>query len=275
MDEGTTEEGIVPPPATAARLQSASLRCENCGRTTPHRILRWDPRSSGRRGSLSGIARCQECRWTHPFTETAPAEVDVALVVSEGPRSIRKKTRLPAHRRLQVGSGVPGESGSLRIRRIDTRAEESVGSATTEETATVWATREGETAVPVSIVERARTHAVRWVVPSGTEVAVGDEVVVDRSTVVVVALRARGHTWRKVGDRFPVSDVQRLYGRRLDTPPAGSSDWRRVRVRPSSPASSTSSASRSRSGPGTRTARTVPRVRIAEGGAAVQSVAPL
>jgi uncharacterized Zn finger protein len=258
----------------AARLQAASLPCENCGRTTAHRILRWDPRGDRARGPLAGVARCQECRWTHRFTQLEPRAVEVALVVSEGPRSTRRRVRLPALRRLQVGSGVPGESGRLRIRRIDTRAGESVASATTNETATIWVTSEGETAVPVSVVERARTRAVRWVVPSETQVAVGEEVEVDGSALTVVALRARGHTWRRPGDRFEANEVQRLYGRRREMPPAGSNDSRRVRVRASSAASSASRALRSRSGPGTRTARTVPRDRIADGGAAVQSASP-
>jgi uncharacterized Zn finger protein len=268
--EGDTSASV---PA-AARLLSASLPCENCGRTTPHRILRWDPRATGKRGPLSGVARCQECRWTHPFTQSTPSEIDVALVLSEGPRSTRRRVQLPAHRRLQVGSGVPGESGSLLIRRIDTRTKESVDSAVTDETSTIWATREGETSVPVSIVERARTRAVRWLVSSDTQVGVGDEVQVDGSAVVVVGIRARGHTWRRVGDRFIAPDVQRVYARRREMPPAGSSDWSRVRVKPSSPASSTSRASRARSSPGTKTARTVPREATAGGGAAVQSVSP-
>jgi uncharacterized Zn finger protein len=263
-----------PPSQAIGRLLSASLPCENCGHTTPHRVLRWNPRAARSTGPLSGIARCQECRWTHPFTQVAPAEVEVALVISEGNRSRRSRVRVPAHRRLQVGSGVPGKGDKLLIRRIDTRSKESVTSATTDDVATLWATPEGETAVPVSIVEHARTRAVRWVVPSPTEVAVGDEVDIDGTTVVVVALRAKGHTWHRFGDRFLVTDVQRVYGRRREMPPAGSSDWRRVRVRPNSVASSTSTASRSRSAPGSKRARTVPRARMADAGAAVQSVSP-
>lgn len=266
-------------PATAAgslatRLQSVSLPCENCGQTTAHRVLRWDPRTTRSRTQLSGVARCQVCRWTHPFVQRAPATFEIAVVVSEGPRSTRQRLRVPAHRRIQVGSGLPGGHGELEIHRIDRRDGESVASALTNETATVWATRTDATAVPVSIVDRDRTVAARWVVSPATEVAVGETVEVDGLPLVVVGVRARGHTWKQAGDRFPARDVQRLYGRRREMPPAGRSDWRRVRLRPSSDASSASSASRSRSGPGTRTARTVPRTATAVVGAAVHILSP-
>lgn len=182
----------------------------------------------------------------------------MALVVSEGARSTRSRAHLPAHRHLQVGSNVPGDGTGLRIHRIDTRSRGSVSRAATQEVATLWVTRAGETAVAVSIVERARTTSVRWVIPSETEFAVGDEVEVEGTAIVIVGVRAQGHTWRRVGDRFRAPDVQRVYGRRRAIPPAGSNAWSRVRVRPSSAASSTSSTSRSRSGPGTKTTRTVP-----------------
>jgi uncharacterized Zn finger protein len=245
--------------SSTARLRSVSLPCENCGRTTSHRVLRWDPRGKRATVPLSGIARCQECRWTHPFTQPTTPVVEIALVVSEGEKSRRERVQVPAHRRLQVGSRLPGGTGAFLIHRIDTRSRESVTHSTTDDVATVWVTPEGETAVAVSIVERAQTRPVRWVVPTPTEVAVGDELRVDGTDVVVVALRARGHTWRLFGDRFVASDIQRVYARRREMPPAGSSDWSRVRVRPSSRESSTSIASRSRSSPGTRTARTAPR----------------
>jgi len=272
MGEDAPGEESARPGTTAARVRSAALPCENCGRTTPHRVLRWDRGGDGTRSRLSGVARCQECRWTHPFVQVAPSEVEVALIVSEGAHSSRRRVPLPAGRRLQVGSGLPGGGGELEIRRIDTHDGESVASATTTETATVWATPAGATAVPVSIVGGARTVATRWPTAPETPVSVGDEIEIEGAAIVVVGLRARGHTWRRFGDRFTAGEVQRLYARRRAMPPAGSSDWSRVRVRPSSAASSTSRAARSRSGPGTRTTRTVPRAATAEGGAAVQSV---
>jgi len=258
----------------ADRLRFASLPCENCGKVTGHRILRWDRAGSGSRGRLSGIARCQECRWTHPFQQVPATFVEVALVVSEGPRSTRRRLRIPAQRRLEVGSGLPESDAELRIRRLDDRAGDSVPAAPSESVSTIWATVVGPLRVPVSIVERARTRPARWVTDADTEVEIGDAIRVDADSVVVVGIRADGKTWKLAGDRFRAEDVQRLYVRRRAMPPAGSSPWSRVRVRPSSPVSSTSRASRSRSAPGTRTTRTVPRAAIAAGGAAVQSVAP-
>jgi uncharacterized Zn finger protein len=271
-DARSEDTGAIESPTI--RVRAAALPCENCGRTTPHRVLRWDRGGPGARSRLSGIARCQECRWTHPFVQVAPGQVEVALIVSEGARSSRRRVPLPAGRRLQVGSGLPGGGGELEIRRIDTRDGESVASATTNEAATVWAARTGESAVPVSIVGGARTVATRWVVSPETEVGVGDGVEVDGVEIVIVGLRARGHTWKRTGDRFVAREVQRVYGRRRARPPAGRRDWSRERLSPNSEASSASTWSRSRSGPGTRRARTVPRAATAVAGAAVQSDSP-
>jgi uncharacterized Zn finger protein len=268
----TPEEPDGAPPA-AVRVQAASLLCDSCGRTTPHRILRWDRRPTGSPGRLSGVARCQVCRWTHPFVQTPPPESEVALVVSAGSESVASRLRVPSLRKLQVGSNLPGSAEPLRIRRIESRSGESLPAALPADVGTVWATHEGERAVPVSIVERARTHAARWITTPTVEVEVGVSLTVDGATTVVVGIRARGRTWRYPGARFPASDVQRLYVRRA-MPPAGSRDWSRVRVRPSSRARATSSAPRSRSGPGTRTTRTVPRAATADGGADVQSNSP-
>ncbi len=197
----------------------------------------------------------------------------MSLIVSEGGRSTHQRIRLPRYRRVQVGSGIPGASGELRIRRLDDRAGATVRAAVSDELSVIWATPHGPRLVPVSIVEAARTRSAPWSAPPDSEVGVGDVLSLDGGSVEVVGVRARGRTWKRPGDRFPADEVQRVYARRA-SPPAGSSDWRRVRFRPSSPTSARSRASRSRSGPGRSTARTVPRVRNAAGGAAVHRVSP-
>lgn len=260
-------------PGTASQVRAAGLRCESCGQITPHRILRWDRNGNDPGARLSGIARCQVCRWTHPFAQPKAEVTEVTLIVSEGPRSTASRVEVPRHRRLQVGSGLPGSTEPLRIRRLETRRGEPVPAAAPPDVATVWATREGERSVPVSIVESARTRPAHWTVGADVEVEVGSTIQVDGEQTVVVGLRARGRTWRYPGARFAAAEVQRLYVRR-EIPPAGRRDWRRVRPRPSSRDSATSSVSRSRSGPGISTARTVPRARTADGGAQVQSDSP-
>jgi len=258
----------------AYRLLSARLHCENCDRETIHRILRWDRGSvpDGRVGR--GIARCRECRFTHPFEVARPAEVEVDRIVSTGSSSHRSRLRLPKGTELAVGERLPDSGSGLLIRRIDSRAKRSVERAPVEEVATVWLTPDVRPAIPVSLIDGARTTGMRWEPASTTEVGIGDRLRVEGVGLEVVALRARGHTWRRPGDRFPVSEVQRLYGRSTVRPPAGRRDWRRERETPSSRESSRSRSSRSRSGPGRSRTRNVPRARTASGGAAVQRVAP-
>jgi uncharacterized Zn finger protein len=201
--------------APLERVRSARLPCEVCRAETPHRILRVDrPRGAGSRRA-SGIARCQTCRWTHPFEVALVGTVDIARIVSEGARSERTRIPLPRGRRLQVGSGLPGSDRALRIQRIDTRDGRNVRAASTDDIATVWAVRDVGAVVPVSIVEGRRTRSARLVVPRGTRYAVGDRVTVARARLDIVALRARGKTWRQPGDTFAAEDVQRMYGRRV------------------------------------------------------------
>lgn len=260
--------------APAHRLASATLFCENCGTSTPHRILRIDGRGAGPGRPIRGIARCRTCHFTHPFESAGEDHVDISLIVSSGASSERERLRLPRFRTIQVGTGVPDTDRALTVRRIDVRTGRSVPSARAGEVATVWASRDEGAVVLVSIVEGRRTRSDRLRLPHRTQIAVGDELLTSVGPIEVVGLRARGRTWRRPGDAFPADEVDRVYGRRTASPPAGRSDWRRGRDSPSSRERLVSTASRSRSSPGTRRTRREPRARTAEGGAAVHSDVP-
>jgi len=276
MGEHTEEDdpGTARVSPTASRLLAATLFCENCGEATPHRILRIVTAGKSPAGDLRGVARCRSCRWTHPFEVVRAGGVEVNEIVSEGSRSDRRRVTLPKGQRVQLGSGVPGSPEPLRIHRIETRDGTSPSDALTDAVATLWVTRDVGSVVPVSVVEGARTVPRRLTVPPETLFRVGEEIAVDGRTIVIVALRARGHTWRRLGDEFPGSEVRRIYGRRTEIPPAGRRDWTRGRGTPSSRESSISRSERSRSAPGVRRNRTVPRVRTAVGGATVHRDSP-
>ncbi len=268
----------VPPPTAAneppLRIWAARLFCENCEKDTPHRILRLVPRKGSRPGELRGVARCRECRWTHPFETVRPATVEVTEIVSEGPRSTRRRVTLRRGARVLVGSGVPGSDEPMLVHRIETRGGTSRPEALAEEISTLWVTPNVGAVVPVSVVEGARTRAVRSTWPPETVLEVGALLNVGTTEVRIVGLRALGRTWRHPGDRFRALEVTRVYGRRTDMPPAGRRDWSADRPIARSRASSTSRSERSRSGPGVRRTRTVPLRRSASGGAAVQRVSP-
>jgi len=151
---------------------------------------------------VSGVARCRECRFTHPFESLPEDRVELALIVSAGPTSESARVSLPRFRKLQVGTGVPESETPLIIHRIEDRNGRSLSTAPAVQIATIWATRDEGAVVPVSIVEGRRTHASRLPMPHGTVLRVGDELRVDEQTVEIVGLRARGHTWRRFGDQF-------------------------------------------------------------------------
>jgi len=256
------------------RVFAATLFCEMCNGLTPHRILRMDPTRRSGTGPVGGTARCRVCQWTHRFESRSPERVEVAQIVSAGRTSARSRVQLPAHIQVEVGSAVPGTDEPYRVRRIDTNDGRRVISASTDDVATLWVVRDEGAVVPVSIVEGRFTRAVRLVVPRGTVFAVGTRVTAQGTPLDIVALRARGRTWRLDGDAFPAEEVQRVYGRRTERPPAGSRDWSRGRDSPSSFESSTSRSARSRSSPGVRRTRTSPSARTAEGGATVHRSSP-
>jgi len=261
MDPAPTDASGTP------RVLAATLPCENCGRPTVHRILRWDPKSFPKGERSRGVARCRNCGWTHPFDMARATQVEVARIVSRRSTSIRDTVRLGAGAPVVIGSNLAGVDPPVRVRRIDLRSGGSAPRARAEEIATIWTVADEGLVVPVSIQEGARTRPTRWEVDPNLEVAVGDERTIDGVVLQVVALRARGHTWRRAGDRFRASELERVYGRRTEIPPAGRRDWSRGRGRPSSRTNSRSRSSRSRSGPGVKITRKVPRVRIADGGA--------
>jgi uncharacterized Zn finger protein len=256
---------------SAPALASATLYCESCGRETPHRVLRVDRTPHAPGAVLSGVARCRECRRTHPFESLATATVDRVLIVSSGAESKRSSVRIPRHARLEVDRELPGADPPVRIRKLELANGGSRRTAVASEVATVWGVRDTGAVVRVSLVEGARTRPAVVRLPHGTELEVGAELNVEGTRTEIVALRAAGHTWRRPGDRFPSERVDRAYVRRTAMPPAGRSDWSRSRESPSSEAREASRSSRSRSSPGIRVTRRAPRARSADGGADVQS----
>lgn len=248
-----------PGPAAPPRVLAATLVCENCGRPTLHKILRWDPRSYPKGERSKGIARCRVCGWTHPFDLAPPAEVEVSVVVSRRSTSVHERLRLSPTESVEVGSTLPRSEPPLRVRRIDLRSGESAVRSLARDIGTLWVAVDEGLLVPVSIIEGARTRTTRWNADPGTEVVVGDRTTFDGLSVEVIALRAHGHTWRRPGDRFRASELQRIYGRRTAIPPAGRRDWSIGRERPRSRTRSFSRSSLSRSGPGVKRNRTSPR----------------
>jgi uncharacterized Zn finger protein len=242
----------------SARIASAQIFCDSCRRETAHRVLRVLPGRAGS-GAVRGIARCKECQLTHPFESKPEATVDVRVVVSEFERSTRSMVPFPRHRRLLVGSGLPSMEPSLRVRRIDLKDGRRATEARSEEIATLWVTREGPPSVKVSIVTGRLTRTTRLPYTPGTRFEVGGPVVVENRPLWIAAVRARGHTWRMRGDVFAAEEVERVYVRRTEMPPAGNRDWSSERETPRDSARVRSTVARSRSSPGSRTARTSPR----------------
>ena len=256
VTDPTPEEA--PTESASAHIASAQIFCESCRRETAHRVLRVTP-GRARGGAVRGIARCKECRLTHPFESIPEPTVDVTVVVSEFDRSTRSVVKFPRHRRLLVGSGLPSMEPSLRVRRIDLRGGRQATEARTEDITTLWVTRESPPSVKVSIVTGRLTRTTRLFYAPGTRFEVGASVRVEDRPFWISAVRARGHTWRMRGDVFPAEEVERVYVRRSEMPPAGSRDWSSERETPSDSARVRSTVARSRSSPGTRTARTSPR----------------
>lgn len=247
------------PPPLSERLFAATLRCDNCDAETPHRVLRWISGTTRRSGALSGTARCRRCGWVHPFSIVRPARVEVAVVISDGPQSVHRRLLLLSTARVEKGGRIPGVDEPLYVRRIEASSGHSVSSARPSEIATVWATHQTGAAVPVSVIEGARTWTERLTLPTDSRLAVGEMLSVRGQRLEIVALRARGRTWRKPEDSFPAAEVSRVYTRRTEIPPAGRRPWSNGRVRPSSRTSSFSRSSRSRSGPGDKRTRRTPR----------------
>jgi len=270
IDESPAGSGEAPGPGP---LGAARLFCEVCGEETPHRIFRLRP-GGGAAGVVAGTARCRVCRTTHSFETRAPTLAPVAMIVSDGPRSVRETLRLPPDLRVEVGGTLSTPDGDVRVRKLDGTDGRTRTQGRVAEIATVWATRGTGTSVKVSVVDGATTEPTRVVVDPTVRFEVGGAVTVGRQRLTIVALRARGHTWRQPGDAFAADEVQRIYGRRTAMPPAGRRDWRSVRSTPSSVDSSTSQRARSRSSPGVIRKRTVPRARTEDGGATVHRSAP-
>jgi len=263
-----TDHGGAP---SAGALGSAVLFCESCGRETMHRILRLDPTAGPAPRAVGGIARCRECRWTHPFLSAREPAVPVPVIVSKGSSSERRTVELAAAGTLRVGEPLPGVDPGLVVHRIDRHDGARAPSALAREAKTVWAIVPSPPTLRVAVMEGARSATERVTVAPGLRLGIGDELRVPGGPVTIVALRARERTWRRPGDTFAAAEVAVVYGRRTVSPPAGRSPWSRGRGTARSRASSTSRVGRSRSSPGERRKRTVPRASIAARGATARN----
>lgn len=243
----TSEE----PAPGAAEIRRATLYCETCGALTPHRLLRIDRKSPA--GAVAGIGRCQECRTTGPFFSGAERSAPVEAIVSSGPRSERLRLDLPAKEQLHQGDLLEVAGGPARLTKLEDRRHRPVREGHAEELSTVWATRSVESTVRVAVIEGDRSRTVRVPVSALPPLAVGASFRLGGAYLSVTALRARGRTWRRIGDAFPAEEVSVLYARRATNPPAGSRRWSTERETPSSRDSASSRRARSRSSPGDRT----------------------
>jgi uncharacterized Zn finger protein len=258
-----------------AGLHAAELPCETCGKVTMHRVVGVGAARRSAEGRIvEGTARCSECRWTHRFRLDLPEDLRIPAVLSSGARSTPMEVRLPPGQRIQVGSGLPGQGSPLRVMRIDLKTGRSAGEARAREIQTVWVAPDVPKPIPVSLVLGPRTAVTHAVLPPEQPVVVGETLSVAGGTLRIVGLRARGRTWSDPDDGFPAREVDRIYTRRTESPPAGASRWSKSREIPSSRTISSSSAGRSRSFPGVNTRRSRPRARRAAGGAEVQRVSP-
>ncbi len=241
------------------RIHAATLFCELCARSTEHRILRLDPRPRESRSvALSGIARCRECGTTHRFANTASRLVSLREVVSERDRSTYRTVELPGNTTLTVGQTRPLSSPPVIVRRIDLATGLQADTSRAVEATTVWVVPEGEPRVRLSLIEGARTRSEFLPMGPEEQVVLGQVLQAHGSEWVVTALRTKGRTWRQGTAVFPVSELERVYARRAEIPPAGRRPWSRSRGKPNSRESSTSRTARSRSSPGVRRKRTTP-----------------
>ncbi len=258
-----------------AAVGAASLFCDACQEVTPHRIL--NLKGSDRRAPgavLSGIGRCQRCRWTHPFGSASPARRSLRAIVSDGPVSRRIELNLPPGREVGIGGRIRLGSDQFVIHRIELAGQRSVPIAAAREIGCLWLTADRPPHVPVSIIEGRRTRSIRWTPPSGARIGVGDDLLLEGATYLVTGIRTGGRTLRRASDPIEARTIDRLYVRRTWNPPAGSSDWRSSREIPSSRESSRSRSLRVRSSSGASRTRRPPAERRASGGAATHRGSP-
>jgi uncharacterized Zn finger protein len=250
----------------SAQLHSARLRCEVCGTETPHRILHVE-RGGSAGGVVRGVARCRTCGVAHPFVSEPSSTSEFWLILSDGPRSERTRVALPSDRKVQVGTGLPEFTEPVEVHKIEDLRGRTISVGRVRDVRTIWAVRKGGPFVLFSLIQGRRTVPGRLPVEPETVLEVGAPVRLSGTSATIVGLRARNRTWRQPGDRFPAGEVQRVYARRGEIPPAGSRDWSSERETPRSRASSVSRTARSRSSPGVRRYRTSPRARTAATGA--------
>lgn len=225
--------------SSTARVSVLELPCPSCGEKLRHRVLHVKGGSPGAEGGgapgrLEGIARCARCHTAHPFLLEAKQLRAVPVIVSEGPESFREEVPLPEDRTLELDGTLRVSGRPVRITRIEGPMARNLHRARPSQVVAVWTVPTDELTLRVSLVEGARTRSFHLTVKGDQELRVGDQFRVEGETVEITGLRARGRTYRELGDVLPAREVQRIYGRSTRTPPGGRSAWRRSREMPRS-----------------------------------------
>ncbi len=203
-----------------APIHSLSLRCPACGEESPHRVLHVSAYRAA--GYLAGIARCGQCRHSHPFEVRTPHNT-VHVVVSDGARSRETRIEAPA-RRYSPGDILDVEGKRARVTRVEYPSEGPRPPALRAIPSTVWATIEGPARVKVSLSAGPKTIPLTTEVPREQVLRVGEILSVGGRPLRIYAIRVGLRTYDLEGYEAPAGKVVRVYARSARTPPPGRRD---------------------------------------------------
>jgi len=195
--------------AAMAAPSALVLKCEECGKEGPHRVLRG--RVAGKDEVVfEGVVKCSACGAVRSIVTREPRPIEVPLVLSWMANSVRQMIEMGPEEDVVVGEEIVLADGRARVTAVESKGRR-VQKAKASEVDTIWAKRADKVWVPFSVNMGNRTVARRVLAAPDEEFEVGDIVDLGKERALVHRIRTAHRTLDH--GSVTADEIVRVYGR--------------------------------------------------------------
>ncbi len=197
IEESGTPEAVVAP-------------CPDCGTDTTHAVLH------GTLGSKAGFTldatvQCEECDRVHHVLLKEPAPIEVPVIVSAGPQSVKTRALFIPTDRVAIGDEFPLNERRVQVTGVELPSGKRVNEADVASVRTIWVRDFESVALLFAINMKRKTIAKALAVDPEEEYTVGSEVLFGRLRVTIHAIKTHDTLLRR-GPAI-ARDIVRVFAR--------------------------------------------------------------
>ncbi|MCL1983951.1 MAG: hypothetical protein FWG58_00965 [Methanomassiliicoccaceae archaeon] len=184
------------------------FECPDCDDITLHEVLK------GKMGknSMDATLKCTECSLIRTTTVHFAKEIEIKVIISDGPESISMLMTAEDDDLLKVGDEFNMDDGRLlKISSLELSGGRRVKSARATEITTVWAIDFELINVKVSINDDRTTHSKMIQSSPDEEFTIGNILSFDDMDCLIHSIKIKGKMLRR--GSAEARDITRIYGK--------------------------------------------------------------